>query len=128
MLAKFSGNQASNGATDSGAAYVFALGQHMDSTGVSQSFQHGAGDFFVATAISGDTVVVGASLEDSAATGVNGNQADNSATNSGAAYVFNGLPATAPLQNISTRAEVLTGGMVPFVALHWHGPGCRAFQ
>jgi hypothetical protein len=55
---------------------------------------------------------VGASLEDSATTGVNGNQADNSATNSGAAYVFNGLPATVPLQNISTRVEVLIGGKV----------------
>ncbi|MBX9735301.1 MAG: hypothetical protein K2X32_00105 [Phycisphaerales bacterium] len=41
-----------------------------------------------AVAISGDTVVVGALGEDSSATGVNGNQADNSAGSSGAAYVF----------------------------------------
>ena len=33
-------------------------------------------------------MVVGAYREDSNATGVNGNQNDNSATNSGAAYVF----------------------------------------
>jgi hypothetical protein len=33
-------------------------------------------------------VVVGATREDSNATGVNGNQADNSAADSGAAYVF----------------------------------------
>ena len=39
-------------------------------------------------AISGDTIVVGARLEDSSATGVNGNQADNGADASGAAYVF----------------------------------------
>ena len=39
-------------------------------------------------AVSGDTVVVGALREDSNATGVNGNQADNSAGRSGAAYVF----------------------------------------
>ena len=39
-------------------------------------------------AVSGDTVVVGAHGEDSNATGVNGNQADNSASDSGAAYVF----------------------------------------
>jgi hypothetical protein len=39
-------------------------------------------------AVSGDTVVVGAHVEDSAATGVNGNQNDNSATSAGAAYVF----------------------------------------
>ena len=39
-------------------------------------------------AVSGDTVVVGALGEDSNATGVNGNQTNNSATDSGAAYVF----------------------------------------
>ena len=39
-------------------------------------------------AVSGDTVVVGAHEEDSNATGVNGNQTNNSATDSGAAYVF----------------------------------------
>lgn len=39
-------------------------------------------------AASGDTVVVGAYLEDCNATGMNGNQADNSANASGAAYVF----------------------------------------
>ncbi len=44
--------------------------------------------FGCSVAVSGDTVVVGAYYEDSNATGVNGNQADNSATDSGAAYVF----------------------------------------
>ena len=39
-------------------------------------------------AISGDTVVVGAPNESSNATGVNGNQDDNSALTAGAAYVF----------------------------------------
>jgi hypothetical protein len=42
------------------------------------------GDSFGTVAISGDTVVVGALQEDSSATGVNGNQSDNSATDSGA--------------------------------------------
>jgi len=46
-------------------------------------------DFFGSTvAMSGDTLVVGAPGEDSAATGVNGNQGDNSAARAGAAYVF----------------------------------------
>jgi len=45
-------------------------------------------DFFGAVAVSGDTLVVGASSEDSNATGVNGNQLDNKGTNSGAVYVF----------------------------------------
>jgi hypothetical protein len=49
----------------------------------------GLGDSFgTSVSISGNTVVVGASTEDSNATGVNGNQADNSAFNSGAAYVY----------------------------------------
>src|SRR2546425_1175939 len=39
-------------------------------------------------AASGDTVVVGAWDEDSNATGVDGNQADNSTANAGAVYVF----------------------------------------
>src|SRR6266581_856385 len=49
----------------------------------------GTKDWFgSAVAISGDTMVVAAPFEPSNATGVNGNQSDNSATNSGAAYVF----------------------------------------
>jgi hypothetical protein len=36
----------------------------------------------------GDTLAVGAYNESSAATGVNGNQADNSVDESGAVYVF----------------------------------------
>ncbi len=47
-----------------------------------------AGDRFGSVAISGNTVVVGAVVEDSNATGVNGNQSDNSAQFAGAAYVF----------------------------------------
>ena len=39
-------------------------------------------------AVSGDTVVVGAIAESSNATGINGDQTDNSALNAGAAYVF----------------------------------------
>ena len=49
----------------------------------------GASDYFgYSVAVSGDTVVVGAISEASNATGVNGNQSDNSAPDSGAAYVF----------------------------------------
>jgi hypothetical protein len=44
--------------------------------------------FGLSVAISGDTLLVGAPYEDSASTGVNGNQNDNSATDVGAAYVF----------------------------------------
>jgi hypothetical protein len=49
----------------------------------------GASDQFgQSVAVSGDTVVVGANAEDSNAKGVNGNQADNSAANAGAAYIY----------------------------------------
>src|SRR6185503_5545088 len=44
--------------------------------------------FGVNVALSGDTLVVGAPQEGSNAVGVNGNQADTSAPNSGAVYVF----------------------------------------
>jgi hypothetical protein len=46
-------------------------------------------DYFAKTvAISDDTVVIGATAEDSNATGLNGNQSDHSANSSGAAYAF----------------------------------------
>jgi hypothetical protein len=48
-----------------------------------------AGDRFGGDiSLSGDTLVVGASLEDSSARGINGNQASNSASGAGAVYVF----------------------------------------
>jgi hypothetical protein len=47
--------------------------------------------FGLAVAVSGDTVVVGAGLEDSNATGANGSQNNNSAQDSDAASVFTGL-------------------------------------
>jgi hypothetical protein len=45
-------------------------------------------NFGSATAISGDELLIGASREESSATGVNGNQADNSLGGAGAAYAF----------------------------------------
>src|SRR5690606_34801582 len=49
----------------------------------------GEGDQFgYSVSLSGDTLAVGAYFEDSAAIGVNGDQADNSAGASGAVYVF----------------------------------------
>ena len=44
--------------------------------------------FGISVAVSGETLVVGASGEDSSAVGVDGNQADNSLGQAGAAYVF----------------------------------------
>ena len=46
-------------------------------------------DYFgFSVSLSGDTLAVGAYIESSNATGVNGNQSDNSATRSGAVYIF----------------------------------------
>lgn len=84
------GNQADNSATDSGAAYVFVRsGGTWTQQAYLKASNTGAGDQFgYAVAVSGDTIVVGARKEDSSATGVNGNQANESAVNSGAAYLF----------------------------------------
>lgn len=87
------GDQTSNGAGDSGAVYVFrrpqiAVGEWSQQAYLKAS-NTGAGDAFGnALAFSEETLVVGAVGEDSNATGVDGNQSDNSAVNSGAAYVF----------------------------------------
>ncbi len=76
---------------DSGAAYVFTNdGTTWSQQAYLKASNSGASDQFGWwVAISGDTLVVGAPYEDSHAAGVNGDQNDNSATQSGAAYVFN---------------------------------------
>jgi len=84
------GNQSSNAAVDSGAAYVFVRsGTTWSQQAYLKASNAGAGDYFGnSVTVFGDTVVVGAHKEASSATGVNGNQANNSAAQSGAAYVF----------------------------------------
>ncbi|MBL8692503.1 MAG: FG-GAP repeat protein [Planctomycetes bacterium] len=84
------GNQANNNAWHAGAAYVFVRSA---STWTQQAYlkasnTDAADEFGFSVGISNDTIVVGARFEHSSATGVNGNQSDNIATNSGAAYVF----------------------------------------
>jgi len=86
------GSQADNSAPHAGAAYVFT---RSGTTWTQQAYvkpsNTGAGDSFSdSVALSGDgsTLVVGATGEASAATGIDGNQADNSAPNAGAVYVF----------------------------------------
>lgn len=84
------GNQADNSAWSAGAAYVFVRN---GGTWTQQAYLKGANtawadSFGWSVAISGDTIVVGAYWEDSNATGVDGNGANNSAEDSGAAYVF----------------------------------------
>lgn len=84
------GNSADNGVADSGAAYVFSrLGTAWSQSDYLKARNPGAGDNFgTAVAVSGQTIAAGAPYEDSTAVGVNGNGSDNSAVDSGAAYVF----------------------------------------
>ena len=84
------GDGSDNSIAGSGAVYVFA---RSGSTWAEQAYIKSSNpdifdNFGWDLALSGDTLVVGAPGEDSAATVVNGNQLDNSATGSGAAYVF----------------------------------------
>ena len=86
------GAQADNSSEDSGAVYIFTR------SGVAWAFDSyikasntGAGDLFgcgLALSADGSVLVVGASGEDSRSTGINGRQIDESAPNSGAAYIF----------------------------------------
>ena len=84
------GNQNDNSVSAAGAAYVFTRnGTTWSQQDYLKASNTEADDNFGrAVAISGSTVVVAARLEDSNATGVNGDQSNNSAENSGAAYVF----------------------------------------
>ncbi|HEX2573340.1 MAG TPA: cadherin-like beta sandwich domain-containing protein [Polyangia bacterium] len=83
------GNQADNGARNSGAAYLFTRSATTWSQrGYLKASNTGANDGFGASvALSGTTLAIGSPQEASSATGIGGNQADNSAANSGAVYV-----------------------------------------
>ena len=86
------GNQADNSASDSGAVYVFTRsGSSWSQQAYVKASNTEANDNFgisVALSADGNTLAVGAYGEDSNATGINGNQADNSASSSGAVYVY----------------------------------------
>jgi hypothetical protein len=86
------GNEADNSVPNSGAAYVFARqGAAWSQQAYLKASNTGSNDFFgwdVALSGDGSTLVVGAFGEDGNATGVGGSDADNSAPDSGAVYVF----------------------------------------
>jgi hypothetical protein len=84
------GNQSDNGAPAAGAAYIFVRSGTLWSQQVYLKASNADADdmFGRSVAVSGDTVVIGADRESSSATGVNGDQSDNSAPRGGAAYVF----------------------------------------
>ena len=84
------GDEMDNSAVESGAVYVFTRrGSVWSQQAYVKASNTEIGDLFGSSlALAGDTLAVGAFFEASAATGVNGNQGDNSAPDSGAGYVF----------------------------------------
>jgi hypothetical protein len=111
------GNQTNNSAPDSGAAYVFVRnGTNWIQQAYLKASNTGAGDLFgfSGLTVSGDTLVVGAVGESSNATGVNGNQSNNSATESGAAYVFTGLNS---LNRLALARDGSGGYLIRFVGI-----------
>jgi hypothetical protein len=114
------GNQADNSAPDAGAAYVFTRSAGVWSQqDYLKASNTGAGDLFGSWIyLSGDgaTLAIGARFEDSSAAGVGGNEADNSAVDSGAVYVFTRSAGVwsqqAYLKASNTGAGDLFGAMV----------------
>ena len=86
------GNQKDESAWDAGAVYVFVRsgGRWTQQAYIKASNAQTSDRFGISLALSGDgnTLAVGATLEDSGARGVGANQGDNSADSAGAVYVF----------------------------------------
>ncbi len=84
------GDEADNGAVDSGAAYVFErVGTTWTQTAFLKASNTQAHDSFGrSVALSGDRIVIGALGEASGSPGVGGDQSDDSTPFAGAAYVF----------------------------------------
>ena len=98
------GNQSDNSIPQAGAVYIFTrnAGRWTQQTYIKSSNTGektvgeeivGGGDgdqfgFSLALSADGETLAVGAVGEDSTATGINGNQADNAAVSAGAVYTF----------------------------------------
>ena len=84
------GDQADNSAPSAGAAYLFerdAQGAWSQIAYLKASNTDAGDEFGSAVAIAGTALVVGASLEDSNATGVDGDQTNNTSIDSGAVYI-----------------------------------------
>ncbi len=112
------GTQSDNSASNSGAVYVFTRsGGVWSQQAYLKASNTEAGDRFgITVAVSGDTLVVGAPDEDSNATGIEGTQGNNSASDSGAVYVFTRTGSTwsqqAYVKASNTEAGDTFGGSV----------------
>lgn len=85
------GDQLKDNAYGAGAVYVYVREGSWKQQAYIKASNTGAGDDFgasVALSANGNTLAVGAVGEDSAATGINGDEGDNSAEYAGAVYMF----------------------------------------
>jgi len=118
------GDQKDTSIPQAGAIYVFTRrgttwtqqayikASNTGEAGTAEAF--GEGDqfgFSIALSADGNTIAAGAITEDSAATGINGNQADNSAAGAGAVYVFTRSGTTWSQQAYVKPAELNAGDL-----------------
>jgi len=120
------GNQDDRSIPEAGAVYIFvrrgtswsqqAYIKASNTGNAAVGDAYAEGDQFgysIALSADGNTLAVGAIGEDSNATGINGNQEDNSANQAGAAYIFTRTGASwsqqAYIKSTMTRANVLFG-------------------
>jgi hypothetical protein len=120
------GNQNDRSIPEAGAVYIFTRTgttwsqqayikpSNTGNAGVGDAFAEGDQfGYSIGLSADGNTLAVGAIGEDSNATGIDGNQADNSANQSGAEYVFTRTGTAwsqqAYIKSTMTRANVLFG-------------------
>ena len=123
------GNQSDNSASNSGAAYVFVRsGTTWSQQAYLKASNTDANDLFgwkVSIDDTGSKVIVGALGEDSNATGINGNQSDNSASGAGAAYIFS-RSGTTWSQDTYLKGSNTESGDEFGVSVFINGDGTRA--
>ena len=119
------GNQFDNSLNNAGVVYVFSKS---GSTWMQQAYikasNTGENDFFarsIALSSDGNTLAVGAPAESSNATGINGNQSDNSEFFSGAVYVFTRTGSTWSQQAYIKASNTDGGDSFGVVALSSDG-------
>ena len=106
------GNPASNAALDAGAVYVFTFNNGWSQEALLKASNADANDDFgsaVALSSDGNTLIVGAIGESSAAVGINGLQTDNTKEGVGAAYLFKRAATTWSQQTYLKPAAALVG-------------------
>ena len=85
------GDESDNSAIEAGAVYLFSRTSSWSQQAYIKASNTDGDDYFghsVALSADGNTLAVGAASEDSAATGINGDESDNSAFAAGAVYLY----------------------------------------